>query len=254
MGRVGLQSGVPALDLSRPTLVLDASTPRGSVALLYSETVLTRAVRLGAGTDDVLFPAITALLSDASLRVSDLAAIVCGDGPGSFTSLRIAGALAKGMAHGTGVALYAVPSLLLAAASLPHDAPAGAYLVHADALRGERYTLRVERAGDGAVHADRDVVRMMTPDVDLHDAVWRVRVDAGASSAATPDALSRAAQSAGARDDQWVVTPDASSIVRVHGAWRTAPVDLAQWEPQYGRKAEAQVKWETTHGTPLPRG
>ena len=32
------------------------------------------------------------------------------------------------------------------------------------------------------------------------------------------------------------------------------PVDLASWEPAYGRLAEAQVRWESTHGRPLPVG
>ena len=30
------------------------------------------------------------------------------------------------------------------------------------------------------------------------------------------------------------------------------PVDIDSWEPQYGRLAEAQVKWEAAHGRPLP--
>jgi tRNA threonylcarbamoyladenosine biosynthesis protein TsaB len=29
------------------------------------------------------------------------------------------------------------------------------------------------------------------------------------------------------------------------------PVDLASWEPDYGRLAEAQVRWEAAHGRPL---
>lgn len=245
-GRFGLQSGVTPLALSRPTLVLDASTARGSVALLHGDLVRTRAVQLGAGTDDVLFPAISALLADAGLRATDLAAIVCGDGPGSFTSLRIAGALAKGLARGTNASLFAVPSLLLAAASLPVDAPAGEYLVHADALRGERFTLRVVRDANSAVHADHDITRTTSADAQAHDATWRVRVDAGVPR-------TRAAFDETVHDDRWVVTPEAAAIVHVRGTWRDAPVDLARWEPQYGRKAEAQVKWEATHGTPLPR-
>jgi tRNA threonylcarbamoyladenosine biosynthesis protein TsaB len=32
------------------------------------------------------------------------------------------------------------------------------------------------------------------------------------------------------------------------------PVDLATWEPAYGRLAEAQVKWEREHGRALPSG
>jgi tRNA threonylcarbamoyladenosine biosynthesis protein TsaB len=29
------------------------------------------------------------------------------------------------------------------------------------------------------------------------------------------------------------------------------PVELTTWEPQYGRKAEAQVRWEAAHGREL---
>ena len=29
------------------------------------------------------------------------------------------------------------------------------------------------------------------------------------------------------------------------------PVELASWEPDYGRLAEAQVKWEAAHGRAL---
>ena len=34
----------------------------------------------------------------------------------------------------------------------------------------------------------------------------------------------------------------------------TPAADLARWEPMYGRLAEAQVKWEATHGRPLEVG
>ncbi len=29
------------------------------------------------------------------------------------------------------------------------------------------------------------------------------------------------------------------------------PVEMATWEPNYGRKAEAQVRWEAAHGREL---
>jgi tRNA threonylcarbamoyladenosine biosynthesis protein TsaB len=31
----------------------------------------------------------------------------------------------------------------------------------------------------------------------------------------------------------------------------TGPVNLEAWEPDYGRLAEAQVRWEAAHGRPL---
>ena len=46
--------------------------------------------------------------------------------------------------------------------------------------------------------------------------------------------------------------PRAANVVRL-GQWLALPpVSLAAWEPDYGRLAEAQVKWERAHGRPLP--
>jgi len=34
----------------------------------------------------------------------------------------------------------------------------------------------------------------------------------------------------------------------------SGPVQIETWEPDYGRLAEAQVKWEAAHGRPLGAG
>jgi tRNA threonylcarbamoyladenosine biosynthesis protein TsaB len=45
--------------------------------------------------------------------------------------------------------------------------------------------------------------------------------------------------------------PQARDVVRLADGPLLHPVDLAAWEPGYGRLAEAQVKWEQAHGRPL---
>jgi tRNA threonylcarbamoyladenosine biosynthesis protein TsaB len=227
------------LPLSGPLLVLDAATATGSVALLRDGQLLgVRIVVMGQGQDDHLFPAVQALLQEAALTPAALVAVVCGAGPGSFTSLRIAAALAKGLCHGAGCPLYAVPSLLLAAAALPAEA-VGPFLVHADALRGERYVLPVERQANGSVSAAGPLARVAT--AALAESTQQER---RVAVTAAPDALPSA----------YIVTPDASRVLHVSGGWREQEADLASWEPTYGRLAEAQVKWEATHGVSLPTG
>src|SRR5256712_12499098 len=64
-------------------------------------------------------------LQQAALRPGDLEGIVVGDGPGSFTGLRIGWAAAEGVAQQPGLALPAAPSLLAATASLARPAGPG---------------------------------------------------------------------------------------------------------------------------------
>src|SRR6185312_5552279 len=84
-----------------------------------------------------LMPAVASVLAQARRSLDEVDRIVCGGGPGSFTSLRIAGGIAKGLATGANKPLFAVPSLALmvAGASLGP----GRYLAVLDALRGEFY-------------------------------------------------------------------------------------------------------------------
>jgi hypothetical protein len=55
--------------------------------------------------------------------------------------------------------------------------------------------------------------------------------------------------------EQLSIVPHARGVARLDGvaAWPAA-VDLATWEPNYGRLAEAQVKWEAAHGRALTAG
>ena len=191
---------------------------------------------MGVTRDDTLFPAVQSLLADAALGARDLHAIVCGAGPGSFTSLRIAGSLAKGLAFAGGCALYSVSSLMLAAATVQR---AGRYIVHADALRGERFALDVEIGVDGLARAQSAVRRVAFADlVPMSEGRERLAV----LSSPEPEL------------ELQIVTPDAAAIVRSVDWFADGPVSLDQWEPDYGRLAEAQVKWEAAHGRALADG
>lgn len=227
-----MSSSIPS-----PVLVLEAATASGSVALIADAHLIAQAsVAMGVTRDDTLFPAIQLLLNDANLAPQDLRGVVCGAGPGSFTSLRIAASLAKGLAHATACPLFSVSSLLLAAAS--HAAP-GRYVVHADALRGERFALPVIIDDWLAVTADGPIDRVAFDRLDdRYSGRGRLAVH---SSPSIDQELA-------------LVMPVAANLIRVDAWWRGGPVVLAEWEPTYGRLAEAQVQWEASHGRALPHG
>jgi len=69
----------------------------------------------GAMASATLIPSILALLEQARLSLRELDAIAFGAGPGSFTGLRTACAVAQGLGHGAGVPLLAVDTLLAVA-------------------------------------------------------------------------------------------------------------------------------------------
>ena len=226
-----------SVTIPSPLLVVEAATSAGSTALVVDGRVVGRRdVAMGVTRDDTLFPAVQSLLADAGLGARDLRAIVCGAGPGSFTSLRIAGSLAKGLAFAGTCELYGVSSLLLAAATVNR---AGRFVVHSDAMRGERFALDVEIDAEGLAHAQSVVRRVAFADL-VEESLTRTRL--AVISSPEPELESQ------------IVTPDASAVVRCIDWLAEGPVSLDQWEPDYGRLAEAQVKWEQAHGRPLADG
>jgi len=219
----------------RVTLALDASTYRGTVAVLRGERVLAEGEAAMRGEhEERLMPLVARVLADAGLDVSEIDQVVCGEGPGSFTSLRIAGAIAKGVAMSRGIPLYGVSSLLLVAAAARPALPEGAYVCVADAMRGECYATDVYVAGGGVIVHETSVRMLRPAEFDAERAQERRIVGpnvAGVDIELWPHARGAAAD-----------------LVRLSGE---RPVALDAWEPAYGRLAEAQVKWEAAHGRAL---
>ena len=216
------------------TLVMDAAAGSGTLALLRGTALIAeRTVVMRSEAEERFLPAVISLLDDAEISLHDCARIVCGAGPGSFTSLRVVGAAAKGLAHGAGIPLYAVPSLaLIVAADERTCVPGSRWLATLDAMRAERYLALVTVNADG--------------NVGTYESLGLAPV---AEIAARAEALGAIP-----------IGPDESHRASPHarGAGRTAAliasggsVDLARWEPVYGRLAEAQVKWEAAQGRPL---
>lgn len=216
------------------TLVVEASTYAGSAALLDGTRVIAdRSVAMRGREHEALMPAVAALLDDAAVSPSSIERVICGAGPGSFTSLRIAGAIAKGIALAAACPLVPVSSLALLVASREPFVP-GRYLAAIDALRGEHYVALYEVSGEG-------IVRPLSVEsrVPSNDVLGR---------AAALDAVVIGPSREGAAH----VDPRAAGAARLAGLIdSTSAVDLASWEPSYGRLAEAQVKWEAAHGRPL---
>jgi tRNA threonylcarbamoyladenosine biosynthesis protein TsaB len=224
------------------TLALEGATYEGSVALLADSVVVAERTlsaddggisRIGKG--ERLMPAVAECLEESGVERGEIARIVCGAGPGSFTSLRVAGSVAKGLAAGYGVELYAVSSLLLTVSGARPPLVPGEYLSVLDAMRREVFAARVVlQSGGFATLIEPATIISADQLGEIAERERGVRViGPGHQHNARPHARG--------------VAPILSKLIEI------GPVDLASWEPDYGRLAEAQVRWETAHGRPLSR-
>ena len=118
-------------------VAIETSTAVGGVAVARGDRMLTE-VSLGIQSRhaELALPALDSALELAGLEREAIGAVVVGAGPGSFTGVRVAGAMAKGLAMALEVPLLAYPSLLALAVTVAADRPVCAMF---DARRGEVY-------------------------------------------------------------------------------------------------------------------
>lgn len=214
-----------------PTLALDGSTYAGSVAVIRDRKVIAErqlppAAKPGReGREEHFMPMVAECLRDAKVEPSELSRVVCGEGPGSFTSLRVAASIAKGLAVGADIPLYPVSSLLLIVAA--ESVRDGRWYAVLPAMRGESFVALFDKNGDSIEQIARTSI---VPDERIGD-----DADHAHANVINRDAL-----------------PHARGVARLLDSIIAAgEAAIETWEPIYGRLAEAQVKWEAAHGRPL---
>lgn len=104
--------------VAEPVLAIDTSIARASVALWSSGVVHEAHIEGTSLQAQSVLPMIDDLLKTAGLTPMQLGSIVFGRGPGSFTGLRIACSIAKGLAYAHDLPLYSVSDLALIAHQL----------------------------------------------------------------------------------------------------------------------------------------
>ncbi len=92
-------------------LAIDTSTSAASVALRFNGVCYAgHADKVDEHARGIL-PLIHSVLHEAQVKIADLDGLVFGRGPGSFTGLRIACSVAKGLAYAHDLPLYPVSGL-----------------------------------------------------------------------------------------------------------------------------------------------
>jgi tRNA threonylcarbamoyladenosine biosynthesis protein TsaB len=230
-------------------LAIDTATDVASVALgrpdeddLFEEN-FPGARRHAAS----LVPMVERLLRRTGASLDDVRGIALSDGPGSFTGLRVGAAMAKALVYARKLPLWVAPSLLVRAAGVAQDERL--VLAISSALRGEVYAAAYRFMGDR-------IQTELVPSVRTPDQLQALSLEPEIVVGEAPaEIVSRLEQWTGRR----VIGPPTGSphaarllglVERPGGARLVGSV--AEWEPVYGRPAEAQARWEMVHGRPLP--
>jgi tRNA threonylcarbamoyladenosine biosynthesis protein TsaB len=92
-------------------LAIETSSSTGSIALAVGSAVAETTIATPREQTPRILGIVDELLSKAELKLGDLDGLVFGRGPGSFTGLRVAAAVAQGLSFSTGVPIVSVSSL-----------------------------------------------------------------------------------------------------------------------------------------------
>jgi tRNA threonylcarbamoyladenosine biosynthesis protein TsaB len=137
-------------------LAIDTATELCSAALWLDGSLSTRDMWAPQAHGALILPMIEQLLSDAQLPGRDLDAIAFGRGPGGFTGLRLAAAVAQGLGFAWELPLIPISDLRALAAQVLDARKPGCALVCQDARMQEVYWACFEQlpesmsAGGGA--------------------------------------------------------------------------------------------------------
>ncbi len=230
-------------------LAIDTATDLASVAVsqLGGKEPLEENLPGARRHAAALVSMVESLLRRAGASLDDVRGIALSDGPGSFTGLRVGATMAKALAHTRHLPLWVAPSLLVRAAGVAQDNRL--VLAISSALRGEVYAAAYRFVGDRIDAALAPSVRTLDelmalalePDVVVGDApepiLCRVEKWTGRPVVGPP-----------------VGSPHAACLLGLVGRTGGARLvnSVSDWEPVYGRPAEAQARWEMVHGRPLP--
>jgi tRNA threonylcarbamoyladenosine biosynthesis protein TsaB len=220
-------------------LAIETSSELASCALLAGDTVISRESSGVRTHSQSVLPMVQELLLEAGLRLADCDAIAFGAGPGSFTGVRTACAVAQGLAFGAGLPVLPLVTLEAMAQACRARTGASEVLVLLDARMGELYWAQYRYAGGWQVVA--------APALSAPHAVAPIPaaglVACGNGLAAYPEAFAGTAVAEGALAD---ILPHARELAQL-GALALAAgqaLPASQAQPLYLRNKVAYTSAE----------
>src|SRR5258706_15531840 len=126
-------------------LAIDTSTDFCSVAANRGEALFSRHERAGQRQAETILGMVDEVLAEAGIDLAQIHGIAYGEGPGSFTGLRIAAGVTQGLALARGIGVVGIGTLL----ALAQESEGEKIIACLDAHMGEVYHAAYVRAGAG---------------------------------------------------------------------------------------------------------
>ncbi|KGT95719.1 hypothetical protein NG99_02190 [Erwinia typographi] len=149
--------------MSTRILAIDTATEACSVALLNDGNVTAHFELCAREHTQRILPMVQTLLQQEKITLSELNALAFGQGPGSFTGVRIGIGIAQGLALGAGLPLVGVSTLKTMAQSAWRLRGATRVLAAIDARMGEVYWAEYQRDEQGRWQGE-ETEAVLTPE------------------------------------------------------------------------------------------
>ncbi len=222
-------------------LAFDTSTEVGSTCVVKDMVVLDSISFSGKGRHSAdLLSKIKEIMSRQELTIDNIEGIVVGEGPGSFTGVRVAAATAKGLCHSLEIPLWAVSSLRAGAVSMDcgeREERLSAKCILFDARENRVYAACYRQTSSGGIET------IMGPHSNT---IEKILLDCTSPTVFGGDGALR--HSHRIREAGFQVVnpprgmPSAESLcLAIKGAEQLFRVeDISEWEPKYLRVSSAE--------------
>jgi len=212
-----------------------ATTSAGVVLADDDEVVGWRQVAPTRAHTEQLLPMVEALLDEADWQLGTIEVVAVDVGPGLFTSLRVSGATAAGLALALGLQVVEVTSTEVLAEAAWARGARGGCVVAVDARRGELFVQRFTLDAEGVTAA-------------AAPALWRPEQLAAAfeqePGCGVGDGLVAAGLEDQALDPELLGAPPVAALAAVASRRASSAIDPAALRPRYLRPADARVNFE----------
>lgn len=233
-------------------IAVDTSSDILHITLQTKTAHISQTQTIGKKFSEELVPRMVAICAEAQISLRELDLIVCSNGPGSFTGLRVGMAACKGIALAGGIPLVSLSTLEVFAYPLQHASMP--VLVVLDAKK-QRYYGALFQAGERLSRDSDATVGKLSDIIAPFDSVLLSGPDAGKLEPLLRDEVTRRGLSTKIFLDNLQYRDYGESMILLgKNLLESAGPDDIGSGPTYIRKSDAELSLEEKNGQTNSQG